>query len=373
MIFTSDTRTSTPSSERLYDNYFIAPSRRRGPSSAIWIQEASERGATSIPTGRDSGSCAGLPGSSDASGEAIPGVPRASNTYNARLSLLISYRTALQRAEARFADGACSLEQSLQDIPLDVVGVLYLQRDPEYPALTAALPALPSAEVQVAWTSTHGHTLMMQSCVFVKTAVSWYEKITGRNMADATVLDYGCGWGRLARLMLRYTSADRIWALDPWDVSIKACRDAALPVHVARCDAMPFALPVGETQFDFAFAFSVFTHLSEECAATVLKTLHRYMRPNGVLAITIRPIDYWLAHSTFPANATRETLVRQHEATGFAFLPGNLPPIGEDVTYGDTSMSFEYIDQHFTDWSIAGTDLNLVDPLQIIVYMVPRK
>lgn len=284
-----------------------------------------------------------------------------------------TYREELKRAEARLAERSVPLHEALENVPLDIVGLLYLGANADFPILTSALPRLPSGEIQRGWTGSEGSALMAQSCAFVKCAVNQYEGLTARKIRDARVLDYGCGWGRLTRLMLRYVPAGQIWALDPWDQSIRYCREASLPVHLGQCDYMPESLPVGDVTFDFALAFSVFTHLSERCAAAVLATLHKYVGADGLLALTIRPPEYWQLHSQYPPGVNGDVLTREHDARGFAFLPHQRAPIDGDITYGDTSISFEYIVAHWTDWTIVRTDLNLVDPYQVIVYLTPRR
>jgi hypothetical protein len=286
--------------------------------------------------------------------------------------MLATYRRALQRAEARLAGGPVPLHEALESIPLDVIALLYLSPSVEFPLLSAALPRLPSNDVQRTWVGSEGQALMAQSCVFVKCIVNQYERFTRTSIRHAKVLDYGCGWGRLSRLMLCYVRGENIWALDPWDSSLQHCREAALPVHLGQCDEMPEFLPVGAVTFDFAFAFSVFTHLSEKCAAAVLATLHRYVRPEGLLAVTIRPPEYWGNHSHYPAGVDKDILTREHETRGFAFLPIPRPPVDGEMTYGDTSISLEYIAAHWTDWTVVGTDLNLIDRYQVIVYLTPR-
>ena len=100
----------------------------------------------------------------------------------------------------------------------------------------------------------------------------------------------------------------------------------------------------------------------------VLKTLHNYILPGGVLAITIRPKEYWKFHDD--RNIAKE-MEAMHGEKGFAFAPHNLEPIDGDITYGDTSMSLEYIKRNFTDWTISRIEYNLVDALQIILFLEP--
>jgi SAM-dependent methyltransferase len=186
------------------------------------------------------------------------------------------------------------------------------------------------------------------------------------------VLDYGCGWGRLLRLMLRYTPAAQVWGLDPWDRSIDLCREHRIPVNLAVSDYLPMTLPVGKARFDLIFAFSVFTHLSPRCALQVMTTLRSYLKEDGLLAITVRPPEYWPVHGPLPSGLTPAAMMERHRDFGFAFIPHNRPPIDGDVTYGDASYSLEYIRRSWPGWLATDTATNEVDPLQTIVFLSPR-
>jgi SAM-dependent methyltransferase len=228
------------------------------------------------------------------------------------------------------------------------------------------------AQVQRDWTGNDGPALMSQSCAFVNSVVRRFQQEVRRPLDGSTVLDYGCGWGRLLRLMLRYTAADRIWGLDPWDRSIALCREHHLPVNLAVSDYVPTGLPVDETRFDLIFAFSVFTHLSPRCAGQVMRTLRNYVKEDGLLAVTVRPPEYWQLHVSFPPGATAEAMLAAHRQAGYAFIPHDRPPIDGDVTYGDASYSLEYVRRTWTDWTLLGTESNAGgDPHQTLVFLRP--
>ena len=42
---------------------------------------------------------------------------------------------------------------------------------------------------------------------------------------EFSVLDFGCGYGRLARLFYYYIKQDNFYGVDPWDRSINECLD----------------------------------------------------------------------------------------------------------------------------------------------------
>jgi len=281
-----------------------------------------------------------------------------------------SFQSELEKIEAELRSGQPLTPQLLSRLPLEVLGEVYLGL-PGYPVLTAALPSMASAQVQRDWTGNEGQALMNQSCAFIDSVVRGFQQHLHRPVEGGTVLDYGCGWGRLLRLMLRYTPAERIWGLDPWDRSIELCREHHIPVNLAVSDYVPKSLPVGDTRFDLIFAYSVFTHLSPRCALQVMKTAREYVKADGLLAITVRPPEYWSLHAAFPVGVTAEAMLAAHRDAGFAFIPHNRPPIDGDVTYGDSSYSLDYVRRTWTGWTVVGTDPRTGDPHQTLVFLRP--
>lgn len=78
----------------------------------------------------------------------------------------------------------CFTPSMLKDIPLDILGLLYLSRFDGYPCLKTQLPGMPSDEIQQHWTGATGHSLMARTCAFVKTMTSTFNRITRRNLEN---------------------------------------------------------------------------------------------------------------------------------------------------------------------------------------------
>ena len=76
-------------------------------------------------------------------------------------------------------------------------------------------------------------------------------------------------------------------------------------------------------------------------------------------------------HQGWVEGYTKELLQELHHKQGFAFMPHFRAPINGDITYGDTSMSLDFIRTRWPQWKIAGTDSNLSDPWQIVVFLQP--
>lgn len=254
-----------------------------------------------------------------------------------------------------------------KDISLDKFGLLLLDVPSAYPNIKAFFPSMASDEVQDSWTGNHGKVLLGQSLAFMKNVLSGYYEITGRDIQDARVLDFGCGWGRLLRLLYKYVSYEQIYGIDPWYKSIDHCRDQGIKGNLAISDYVPRTIPF-DVQFDLIYAFSVFTHLSAKTCAVSLSTLRKYIADNSLLVITIRPKEYWLVHQNGKFSSEMLAL---HDKTGFAFIPHNRPPIDGDITYGDASISVDYFERNFPQWKVIKTFATRKDVHQVLMFLRP--
>jgi len=266
------------------------------------------------------------------------------------------------------------LQRQFEQIPLDILGQIQIDQPAGFSNILRSLPVMPAAEIQESWTGSSGHTLMRQSVMFVKTVVSAYHAIARRPLGQGNVLDFGCGWGRLIRLLYKYVPANRIYGVDPWDRSIEICRETGVKANLSVSDYIPRSLPTPkDLKFNFIMAFSVFTHLSQKVTRICGETLRDHLTDDGILAITVRPREYWGFVGQDPASPLSpeaiETLLSAHDQNGFAFSPHHREKIEGEVTYGDTSMTLDFIESNFEGLDIVGVESNEVDLLQIIVFL----
>ena len=154
---------------------------------------------------------------------------------------------------------------------------------------------------------------------------------------------------------------------------IQLCQDAGIYGHLFKSDFIPRSLPTPQgLKFDFIFAFSVFTHLSEKVTHISLDTLADHLAEDGVLAITIRPKEYWefaTTHLKAFNKSEMKDLLDHHEREGFAFAPHRGEKIEGDVTYGDTSMTLEYLSSASSKLRVSALEWSATDPYQLIVLM----
>jgi SAM-dependent methyltransferase len=101
-----------------------------------------------------------------------------------------------------------------------------------------------------------------------------------------SLLDFGCGCGRVIRHWKGVTPA-RIHGTDYNRQLVDWCRDS-LPFADFETNGLEPPLPYGDGEFDFVYAISVFTHLTEDLQDVWMRELERVLRPGGVLLATTK-------------------------------------------------------------------------------------
>ncbi|MGH8108844.1 MAG: class I SAM-dependent methyltransferase [Arenimonas sp.] len=243
--------------------------------------------------------------------------------------------------------------------------------DARYPKLSRLLPSMASEQVQKNWTGNSGVALLMQTNTFIRFLATTYMAHAKTDMRQARVLDFGCGYGRVIRSLYYYVNPENIAGVDPWGESVELCGMHGISSNIFQSDYLPKDLPMVESDFDLIYAFSVFTHLSERATRQSLQTLRKYISPRGILVITIRPVEYW-AYDPNVAVDKKVQLEASHRQSGFAFCPHNREKIEGDITYGDSSMSLEWIEANFPEWEVMLLDRPLSDPYQIYLALRPK-
>lgn len=99
-----------------------------------------------------------------------------------------------------------------------------------------------------------------------------------------SVLDFGCGCGRVLRFWAAHPSV-RVHGTDYNPKLIRWCREN-LPFCDVSVNAMHAGLPHADSSFDLVYAISVFTHLPESGQKFWLDELTRVTKPGGLIAVT---------------------------------------------------------------------------------------
>jgi SAM-dependent methyltransferase len=127
---------------------------------------------------------------------------------------------------------------------------------------------------------------------------------------NSRVLDFGVGWGRIARLFLRDVTRDNLYGIDVDPAFVEITANSFGSDNFSVCAPFP-PTKFEDRSFDLVSAYSVFSHLSEAAFTAWLGEFARVLRPGGHLAFTTRHesfLDYCAWASTqrdLPSGYTR--------------------------------------------------------------------
>lgn len=273
-------------------------------------------------------------------------------------------RKLLEEAEAAAVSGALdAVLRKLRVLSPDEFALLLANVPGRYPGLRSILPSFPDAETQKGWTGDHGLNLLQ------KTALFWRVVDHHVGAGGKSILDYGCGWGRLTRQAYYYSDPENVYGVDPWDRSIEVCRSHRL-TNIHHIDYEPTSLPGPDGGFDLATAFSVFTHIGEATARTILTTVARATKAGGTFVITIRPVEYWANRSAALGEDLAARYAAEHRAGGYVFHPAQKLS-AQEVLYGETSADPSVYERIAVEhgWALTCIEQLLIDPQQIILFL----
>ena len=118
-------------------------------------------------------------------------------------------------------------------------------------------------------------------------AISESVELGGREISRlGSILDFGCGCGRVARCWSGLTET-KVSGCDLQAEAIEWCR-GNLPFIDARVSGLAPPLPFGDARFDLIYALSVFTHLGSRHQLDWMAEFRRAMAPGAMLLFTVK-------------------------------------------------------------------------------------
>ena len=191
-------------------------------------------------------------------------------------------------------------------VPDDTWGWLHLEGRDRCPFLAGYLPGLthnPKSEARTVGSS--GAEALAQGFQIYGLFKRLYERHSAEPLhAGTQLLDFGSGWGRVIRYFLKDVAPENLVGLDINEGSLKAARKTDRWSRFERCELLP-PTRFDADSFDLVYAFSVFSHLSEESHEAWLGEFERVLRPGGVLILTTFHRDVLERAGDFPAMAER--------------------------------------------------------------------
>jgi SAM-dependent methyltransferase len=187
------------------------------------------------------------------------------------------------------------------------------------PSLASVLPGMPEENVQLMFTGDMGDSVLREGFSAYRLFKEVYESHVGCIAQCCSILDFGCGWGRIIRFFLKDVEPSRLWGVDPVEEMVDICKKENKWCHFESIGTKPPS-SFQDNTFDLIYSFSVFSHLSEEMHRSWLVELSRMLKPGGLLVVTTRGREFIEYCAEL---RKREDLDSMHEgprSSAFAFL-----------------------------------------------------
>lgn len=163
------------------------------------------------------------------------------------------------------------------------------------------------------------------------------------SLADIqTMLDWGCGSGRLTGFFSRYNNIPEVHGCDIDAEAVEWAQENLKPGVFAAIPPYP-PTQYRNNRFDLIISFSVLTHLSREVQNLWLAEMKRILRPGGLFIATLHGLI--AARTILPQNEVKNVL-----KTGIldSLVDGRLSGIAPDNYYRAVFQSKEYVQR---EWS----------------------
>jgi len=159
-----------------------------------------------------------------------------------------------------------------------------LYRETYRARLGFGLPDIPTDEIQWRFAGRSGRENLQQAFDFYKFVLG---KLPQGGTGKYDLLDFGAGWGRILRLFLREFKPERLVLVDCLSDAVEQARSLNYPFKIIHSRVDP-PLPLEKGSIGAAYAFSVFSHLSESACYNWLRHFADLLVPGGKLIISTR-------------------------------------------------------------------------------------
>ena len=222
--------------------------------------------------------------------------------------------------------------------------------------LRSMLPGYPADDVQLRFAGASGDDTLRDAFRFYQLARRLAAS-HGVSHLDS-VLEFGCGWGRIIRFFLRDVERQHLWGIDCLPLAVETCQKTNPYATFSLVDTLP-PTTVPSASFDLIYAYSVFSHLSEAAHLAWLDEFVRLLKPRGLLIVTTRPRDFvtWceqLRQSNEPgewalglkmAFPDAAAALRRYDGGEYIYHPLGGGDVLDASFFGETCIPREYVVQ----------------------------
>jgi SAM-dependent methyltransferase len=149
------------------------------------------------------------------------------------------------------------------------------------------LPGFPSETIQTNTTGQAGVKTLKEAFVFYEDCINTFTQLGRPLNYNDKLLDFGVGWGRIARFFLRELPLENIRGVDVMDEFVQICKQTFRSENFTVCTPFP-PTQIPNQSISHIVGYSVFSHLSEKACSSWMQEFHRVLKPGGIIALTTR-------------------------------------------------------------------------------------
>jgi SAM-dependent methyltransferase len=225
------------------------------------------------------------------------------------------------------------------------------------------MPGFPSEEVQRNFVGSSKENALREGYTFYQLIKRYCAQLGVPINAGTRILDFGCGWGRIARFFFKDVEGHNIFGVDVDPSMISFCASEMTCGRYATVHPEPPMEFLENNSLDVIFAYSVFSHLSEDVARQWIGEFARVLKPKGLLLATTQGrsfLDFceslhdkqgelehawWkgLARSFLPMEKAKE----DYDSGKFLFSPTGGGSYREKSFYGEAIISRQYVEREY--------------------------
>ena len=253
---------------------------------------------------------------------------------------------------------------AFKDIPNET-WVEILCRTHRYPVVNGVgFPGFPDPQLQIGMVGSAYERGLREVSALHREVHAYAQKIGFTFNENTRALDFGCGFGRILRFFMKDIAPGNLVGTDVDPSFIDICNSLFSGVRFdVNAPYPPLDWP--DASFDLIYAYSVFTHLSEEAHRQWLKELRRIARPGAIIFLTLRQRSFLRQCQDLCSKADAseyeqglarnfgelEAEMRHRYIRGeFIYCATGGGGVRTDDFYGDTVIPPKYIKQHWTEY-----------------------
>lgn len=225
------------------------------------------------------------------------------------------------------------------------------------------VPMFPSEEIQQQFVGASYEHALYEAYLFYSLVKTYAQNLGVPLNKERKILDFGCGWGRIIRFFFKDVRHKNLLGIDVDPAMINLCNETLGRGRYKIAPPQPPVEFINDNSLDIIFAYSVFSHLSEETAENWIKEFSRILRPGGIFIATTQAryfLDFcqqFKEHPELIQTGWHKTLsqafpdinraISDYESGNFVHSPTGAGDVRNSSFYGETVISRTYIKNHY--------------------------